>query len=185
MTNAATDKDAANAAGGAQGGKSRPVTKVAALDELVGAHPDALRSIFVSGRPTDPAELGDAPRGRILALGPGVEVFMLMRPILRALATDALPWKGKVFDHGGNSGQNLVFGKQAFRFHAEVGPSALDGSPALLLRYGVAAYKNPWPVRDIVDELRTVAPGIAMGPAFLQTGEQRLLLWFGLEKKQS
>ena len=38
---------------------------------------------------------------------------------------------------------------------------------------------------SLVAELRTVAPGIAIGPAFLQTGEQRLLLWFGLENKQS
>lgn len=160
----------------------RLVTQVESLDSIVGAHPDALFEIFAEGRATDPAELGPAPRGRFLAIVPGADVFLVTRPLMRALATDHLPWRGKVFDHGGNSGQNIVFGRKAFRFHAEVGASALDGRPALVLDYSPAAHGNPWPVRALRDELRTVGDGVAIGPAFLVgRGAPRTLLWFGLE----
>jgi hypothetical protein len=181
MARAMTDS---STSGSEAHGPKRVVTPVYSLSSLVGAHPEALRSIYETGRPADPAELGDAPRGRFLALGPGEGLFMAVRPIVRALATDALPWKGKVFDHGGNSGQNVVFGRRAFRFHVEVGPSHIDNKPTLLLRYGEAAYKNPWPVRAIVDELRAISPGVAIGPAFFLRDDHapELFLWFGLER---
>jgi hypothetical protein len=174
--------DSSTSGGQAQGTK-RVISQVYTLSSLVGGHPEALRTIYETGRPAETAELGDSPRGRLLALGPSENVFMAVRPIVRALATDALPWKGKVFDHGGNSGQNVVFGRRAFRFHVEVGPSNIDGKPTLLLNYGDAAYKNPWPVRAIVDELRAISPGVAIGPAFfLRAGRApELFLWFGLE----
>ena len=111
---------------------------------------------------------------------------MLMRPIARALGSDMFPWRGKVFDHGGNSGRNVVLGKQMFRFHAEVGPSELDGRPTLRLDYSAPAFKNPWPVRAILDELRTVGEGIALGTASLDiAGKKRLLFWWGLEANPS
>lgn len=161
----------------------RVLTQVDSLAGLVGAHPDALREIFRSGRATDPAELGASPRGRMLAIMPGSNVFLLTRPLVRAMATDYNPWRGVVFDHGGNSGVNVVFGKQAFRFQVEVGPSALDGRPALILDYGAAAHQNPWPLRSIRDELRTVGNGIAIGPTLSPKagGEPRVRAWFGLE----
>lgn len=177
------DARAPDASESAGAGVHRLVTQVRSLDELVGAHPDALRSIYGSGRPADPSELGDAPRGRLLALVPGSGfAFMLVRPLIRALATDRLPWRGKTFDHGGNSGQNVLLGRRAFRFRAEGAPSRLDGRPTLVLRYDEPAFRNPWPVRAFVDELRTIAPRVAIGPAFLDGGgEPTLLLWFGLE----
>jgi hypothetical protein len=182
MSNAAAD-----GAGSPNAEKTAPgrvIATVRSLAELVGAHPDALRTIYERGRPADPADLGDAPRGRVLALGAGTEAFMLLRPVLRALATDALPWRGKTFDHGGNSGVNVVFGKKVFRFHTEVGPSEVDGAPTLVLRYGEPSYKNPWPIRAIVDELRSVGSGVAMGPAyFTNKGERYLVLWFGLQRE--
>jgi hypothetical protein len=157
-------------------------TNVHALSELVGAHPDALRTIYGEGRPADPLELGAAPRGRVLALAPGSGVYMLTRPLLRALASDVFPWRGKVFDHGGNSGRDVVFGKPVFRFHAEVAASEIDGKSTLVLRYVDPAFKNPWPVRAVVDELRSIGDGVALGNAFLEIGgSKRLLLWWGLE----
>jgi hypothetical protein len=161
----------------------RIVTQVSSLDSLVGAHPDALRKIFGAGRPTDPTELGDAPRGRLLAFAHGADVFLVLRPILRALATGILPWQGKTFDHGGNSGQNVVFGKKVVRFHAEASASELDGRPALRLSYDAPSYKNPWPIRIVEDELRTVGKGIAIGPGLVRVGGGKLpILWFGLER---
>jgi hypothetical protein len=161
----------------------RVVTQVESLSALVGAHPDALRKIFGAGRATDPAELGDAPRGSLLAFAAGADVFLAFRPLLRALASGVLPWRGKTFDHGGNSGQNVVFGRRVSRFHAEVGPSHVDGRPALVLTYDLPAHGNPWPLRAVRDELRTVAPGIAVGPAIFTQGLSATLLWFGLEAR--
>ena len=177
----------AHTAGGEGQAFKRQGMEVTSLSTLVGAHPDALRSIYERGSPADPESLGDAPRGRVLAIGDNARAFMLMRPLLQTLATDALPWKGKVFDHGGNSGQNVVFSRRAFRFHAEVEPSYLDGKPSLLLRYGDPAYKNPRLLRAVVDELREVGPGVAIGPALrvAKDGSPDLLLWFGLENESA
>jgi hypothetical protein len=161
----------------------RVVTQVESLSALVGAHPDALRKIYGAGRATDPAELGDAPRGSLLALAAGADVFLVFRPVLRALAAGLMPWQGKTFDHGGNSGQNVVLGQKLLRFHAEVGPSHLDNRPALVLTYAEPAYGNPWPLSAVRDELRTVAPGIAIGPAIFTQGLPTTLLWFGLEAR--
>lgn len=169
---------------GGEGGSSgrRVVTQVNALEALVGAHPDALRAIFRNGRPSDPAELGDAPRGALLSFSERNELFLVTRPLLRFLDRGVLPWKGKTFDHGGNSGQNLVFGKPLLRFHAEIGPSAIDGKHALILRYDTPAHNNPWPIGSMVEELRTIGPGVAIGPALISMGGgAAVLFWFGLE----
>jgi hypothetical protein len=176
----------------------RPGTQIASLDSLVGAHPDALLDLFGAGLPTDPSDpagldggsgprtpgLGDAPRGRLLAFALGADVFLAFRPLLRALAGDLMPWRGKSFDHGGNSGQDLLLDRRVFRFQAEVGPSKIDGRPALVLTYDSAAHGNPWPIRAIRDELRTVGPGVAIGPALFQppgSGAPVSLFWFGLQ----
>lgn len=155
--------------------------RAASLAALVGAHHGALRSLYGAGRVTDPAELGDAPRGQILALGEAAALFMATRPLARLFKL--IPWEGKTFDHGGNSGKNLLFGKQLVRFHAEAVASALDGKPALVLSYDEPAYKNPWPLRAMVEELRTIGPGLAIGPALFKGrgASPRLLFWFGLE----
>jgi hypothetical protein len=158
--------------------KRRP-SPVTTLASLVGAHPDTLRQLFADGRPADPAELGEVTRGLLLSIAASEDVFLAMRPIVRMLSSGPTPWKGKTFDHGGNSGQNLVFGKPRFRFRAEVAPSALDGEPALRLLYADPAFGNPWPLRDVSDELRSVAAGIAIGPVLHQG---RVLGWFGLER---
>jgi hypothetical protein len=168
----------------APAGGRRVVTQVESLSSLVGAHPDALRKIFGAARATDPAELGQEPRGRLLAIAPATSFVLALRPFLRGISEHGLlPWRGKTFDHGGNSGQNVVLGKKVVRFHAEVGPSHLDGRPALALTYDLPAYANPWPLRAVRDELRTVAPGIAIGPAIFMEGSPTTLLWFGLEAR--
>jgi hypothetical protein len=153
---------------------------VTSLASLAGGHPGTLRTYYLGGRPADPADLGDAPHGRLLAFEPGQSVFMLTRSFLQGAAgSDLFPWRGKTFDHGGNSGQNRLYGRHAFRFRTEVAPSSVDGQPTLLLSYDDPAFKNPWPVRAIRDELRTIAPGLAIGPAYYRGS---LLLWWGLER---
>jgi hypothetical protein len=166
----------------AEGGSNRRVvTRAGSLEALIGSHPDALRKIYAAGRPADPGDLGDLPRGRVLAVEPLKSLFLLARPIVRALGNDFLPWQGKVFDHGGNSGMNRVFGKQVLRFHAEAGASAVDGKPTLILRYDDPAFGNPWPMKSVVDELRSIGEGLAIGPALFGAGDaQRVVLWWGL-----
>ncbi len=167
--------------GSSAAARSRLAVHVASLDELVGAHPDALRAIYARGKPCDPADLGDRPQGRLLALEQGSGAYMLLRPMVRALASGLLPWQGKVFDHGGNAGQNVVFGRLVSRFRTERADSVVDGQPTLALLYDSPAFGNPWPLRAVRDELRSVAPGIAIGPAtFPVAGAPRVVLWFGL-----
>jgi hypothetical protein len=161
----------------------RVLTEVGSLDELVGAHLLALRDIYGAGKPADPAELGDAPRGRLLTLEQGAEVYMLVRGAMQLLARDWMPWKGKEFDHGGNSGTNLVLGRRVARFRTEIADSVIDGLPSFVLLYGEKAFKNPWPVSAMRDELRTVGDGIAIGLATLEwRGRHVPLFWFGLER---
>jgi hypothetical protein len=156
---------------------------VTSLAGLVGAHPAALRGMFTEARPTDPAELGDAPRGRILAVEPLQDVFMLTRPLQRLLGSGRFPWTGKVFDHGGNSGQNVMFGKKAARFRSEVAASDLDGGPALVFHYDDPGFKNPWPISAVRGELRTISEGVAIGALTVASrkGTRHVVLWWGLE----
>lgn len=160
----------------------RVVTKVASLVTLVGAHPDAIQAIYEAGKPADPGLLGDAPRGTILttAFAPGL--FLVERGIVRGLARALVPWTGKTFDHGGNSGRDIVFGQPAFRFHTFVAPSRIDARATLCFDYAHEAHANPWPIRAIKAELRAISPGVAIGPAYFMTGKTaRLMAWFGLE----
>jgi len=156
---------------------ARIVTPIATLDELVGGHPESIRNIFARGSATDPAELGDAPRGRLLALEPLGGVHLLARPVVRFLARSAL-WSGVGFDHGGNAGFNRWLGGHAHRFRTTVEPSELDGRPTLVLRYE----RNAWPVSTLRDELRSVRPGLALGPFYMRAGGRfNLIGWFGLQ----
>lgn len=156
----------------------RVTTVVRSLDSLVGAYPGALAAIYADAPAADPQELGEAPRGRVLALLPLEPVFLATRPLLSLLTASPFPWKGKTFDHGGNSGKNQFYGRRLVRFRAEVAPSQLDGKPALALTYDAKHLKNRWPVTAMRDELRAIAPGVAMGPVFFR---DRLVAWFGLE----
>ena len=79
------------------------------------------------------------------------------------------------------------FGGENVRFVHEIAPSDVDGAPTLTIRYDHPDHKNPWPVRNIKDELRTIADGLAIGPALFSARagtERRVLLWFGLTREE-
>jgi hypothetical protein len=158
----------------------RVTSQVGSLDELVGAHPDALRTLYARGRVADPRELGASPRGRVLALEVGSSAFLAVREVVRLLATDSSPWEGKVFASSESTGQNVVLGRRMFPFRVEHGESAVDGAPTLIIRYDEPGHGNPWPLRALRDELRAVADGVAMGPALFQG---RLIGWWGLARR--
>jgi len=153
------------------------------LDELVGAHPDALDRIYRGGRSIDLASLGDAPRGRLLAVGRGVEAFLAMRGVVRLFATDRLPWRGKVFSPDFTTGHNVVLGRRVFPFAIEFADSVVDGEPTLVFRYDEPQHGNPWPVRDLRDELREIGPGVAIGPVLRDAnGGSTIVAWWGLSR---
>ncbi len=157
-------------------------TRVKTLGELAGAHPDALRAIYRAGKATNPEELGRSPSGLFLAVEPTREVHFLVKPILAAVSNSIMPWRGKVFSSDG-TGKNIVFGGERIAFAFERGISDIDGGETLVIRYDHPEHKNVWPVRNIRDELRTVAKGVAIGPALFSAkafGERKVLLWFGL-----
>lgn len=156
---------------------SKGTMRVGTIDELVACHPATLRGLFADAPPLDPTEIGEQPRGRLLALEPLASLHVASRPLVRWFARSPL-WHGVGFDHGGNAGYNRVLGGTAARFRAAVEPSELDGRPALVLHYD----RNPWPVRAFRDEVRRLDARIALGAFFLQSGDRtRLLGWFGLE----
>lgn len=184
MTSATTNGSSARARAEARTAPAGSATTHLRLDELAGGYPDALRSLFAAGRPTDPAELGASPRGRVLSLEPTRDIHFLVRPLVVAIGEKELIWQGKTFDPEG-TGYNVVLGRQTAPFVFEVGPSLIDGAPALILRYDSPLHKNPWPVRNIRDELRTIGDGVAIGPACFSAaagGEQKVIAWFGLER---
>ncbi len=184
MNTAATSDDKAASAGASKrpgrAQRVRTMAKVRSLDQLIGAHPEALRDIYCAGQPADGSNLS-ALKGRLLALEPLANAHMLIRPVVSVLSKHLLPWRGKLFDEGGATGANNVLGQRIFRFRAETGPSDLDGKPTLFLRYD--GLGNPWPISGVVDELRTVGEGVSIGPASLQSarGAPTLLFWWGLQ----
>ncbi len=159
--------------------RSRIATTVTSLDPLVGAHPGALRSIFEKSEPANVEALVGAlegrAHGRFLSSIPTAGAHMLLRPLIQLVSTTLIPWDGVAFDHGGNGGVNIVFGKKTGRFRAVREPSWLDGAPCLALQYPSAAWLR--------DELRTVGDGLALGLTFVSIGERRSpVVWFGLSR---
>ncbi len=155
----------------------RIATAVTSLASLVGAHPDALASIFAKGEVARPEILGERPRGRLLTLTFTRDAHLLLRPLVEWVSRSAMPWEGLSFDHGGNAGANVVLGRDTMRFRAESAPSAIDGAPALVMTYA----QNPWPTKLLRDELRMVNDELAIGPTFLEVGGRHVLIaWFGV-----
>jgi hypothetical protein len=167
------------AADGAKRQQERAMTRIAALDSLIGAHPTALRDIYRQGTPADPSTMAQKFNGRILTLESFGSAYMLGRPLMN-LAARWMPWRGKVFESGGTAGVNRLLSGEAFRFHCGGAPSPIDALPTLRIAYD--GLGNPWWVERVIDELRMVGEGVGMGPMFVTTASgPKLLLWWGLE----
>jgi hypothetical protein len=154
------------------------IGSVTTLDSMIGAHPTALRDIYAAGDYPDPATL-EPNRARVLAVEPLEAAHLLFRPLVRTLLNPLLPWQGIRFESGGTAGVNRVLTREVFRFRCELADSLLDGNPTLQMRYD--GLKNPWPVAEMIDELRLVGDGIAIGPTF--RGESgKPLFWWGVSR---
>ena len=100
-------------------------------------------------------------------------------------SSSAFPWEGKTFTNQGNdSGQginriNLLGKRRWFPFRTRFDASFLDGKPTFVLDYSGPG--NPPLIRQIVDEVREVAPRLYMGPAALKIGGRpRPVLFFAV-----
>jgi hypothetical protein len=161
---------------------ARPSDRLRALDALLDQDHAALAAMY-RGAPAPRVESvsGDL-RGRMLAV-PALPGWLTRGP--RAWArTSSFPWRGKSFwpvSAGQGEGKNRVFLDRwmLYRFTTKVGPSLDDGEPSVLLDYDHP--DNPFFIRAIEDEIRTVAPGLYLGQAWLRVREKKhFVLWFGL-----
>ena len=100
-------------------------------------------------------------------------------------ASSVFPWEGKTFvslnpaEGSGINRINLVKKTRWFPFKTRFDASFLDGRPAFILDY--SGPRNPPFIREIVDEVREVAPGLYLGPAaLLVKGRPRPILFFAV-----
>lgn len=157
--------------------------RIAALDDLVFLEHDELRLLYESAQVPALSDLEGPLRGRMLAV-PALPDVVTALP--RAWArTGTFPWRGKTFSprsaHAGE-GINRVGSDRIslFRFTTAITPSRHDGRPALELDYDHRG--NPRFIRRIEDEVRTIAPGLWLGQAWLRTSatKKHFVLWFAL-----
>jgi hypothetical protein len=163
-------------------GPARITRRITALDDLVYLENEELRLLYESARAPAVAELDGPLRGRMLAV-PALPDVLTALP--RAWArTKNFPWRGKTFsprsERAGEGINRVVSDRLAlFRFTTAITPSRHDGEPALELDYDHRS--NPRFIRMIEDEVRTVAPGLWLGQAWLRTARGKtFVLWFAL-----
>jgi hypothetical protein len=154
------------------------------LDELLELGPGELLDLYRDAETPRLRDLDGDLRGRMLATP--LAARGVVAHFLRALgASDRFPWRGKTFRHHGEArgeGHNRIFGKgfRLFRFETSIGPSRAGAFDALQLDYDLP--DNPFFIRAIKDEVRTIAPGLFLGQAWLESvGKPRLCIYFGLE----
>ena len=159
----------------------------------------ALEALFVGG--TVPGELRGPMQGRFIT-------STINRPTdvaMHAFTSSWLPWKGKTFDPGSNSGRNLFTAgakrmmrvtlpryrlldeegdlHSAFGFVTTTGPSAFTpGVEVLRIDYRDVAENPRWPIRKVLDDLVQVDDTHSLGQALLEFRVSlRRAAWFALE----
>lgn len=96
------------------------------------------------------------------------------------------PWTGKNFSArslikgSGINRINLTIARQEwFAFQTSFKSSLVDNRPCIHLNYGLKG--NPWLLKQLIDELREVEPGLFLGVALLKARNSRLkLLYFAI-----
>lgn len=164
------------------------------LDDLAAESYDALGARYATGLvpPNRIEALDGALTGRMLAFrGLGrPPLALLQQALTRFAAAPSFPWEGKSFQSEGpehGTGVNRVsmprvLGRQnLFPFTTHVGPSLIDGQPAVILDYDLP--ENPPYIRRIHDEVRLVGAGLFLGPAMWKAtaGGAATILWFAVD----
>jgi hypothetical protein len=161
---------------------ARITRQIRALDDLVHLEDAEMRPLYESAAAPALSDLDGPLRGRMLAV-PALPDVVTALP--RAWArTKSFPWRGKTFTprtSAAGEGINRVVSDRIslFRFTTAIAPSRHDGRPALELDYDHRG--NPGFIRMIEDEVRTIAPGLWLGQAWLRTRKTKhFVLWFAL-----
>jgi len=164
----------------------RVTRTITGLDDLVYLEHDELRALYEGARAPAIGDLSGPLRGRMLAV-PALPDLITSLP--RAWArTQRFPWRGKTFtprtaDAGDGINRVVSDRVSLFRFTTRIAPSRHDRAPALELDYDHR--ENPFFIRAIEDEVRTIAPGLWLGQAWLRVGAQKtFVLWFALTDRR-
>jgi hypothetical protein len=152
------------------------------LDDLLYLGPDDLAHFYRTAETPRVSDLDGDLRGRLLAVplaGTSLASFV------RALgAWDRFPWRGKSFRatddaHGEGINRFLTDRFRRYPFTTSIGPSRAGDFDAVQLDYD--REDNPFFIRGIKDELRTIEPGLFLGTAWIERrGKPRLGCYFGL-----
>ena len=162
-----------------------------ALDDLAAMSVEALEEVYATGRvPSTLAALDGRPVGRMLTLVGGLGEGVWRERVATFARSAGFPWGGKSFHsesaaRGGGINRVHLAGRTMdwYPFDTFVGPSVLDGEPAVVLDYDKA--ENPFFIRAIHDEIREVAPGLYLGPAMAKVGPSpKLVLFFAIDTNQ-
>lgn len=123
-------------------------------------------------------------RGRMLAT-----TILRGRPaaVARAWASSrSFPWRGKSFRplaHDRGEGINRVFSDRLklYRFETSIQPSLAGDFTCVELDYDLP--ENPFFIRPIRDEIRSLGSGLYLGQAYLMLRDRsNLVLYFGLAR---
>ena len=155
------------------------------LDDLAKLDPEQLLDLYREARTPKLEDLDGKLQGRMLAAPRAQEPHV--RKWLEKFAESGLfPWQGKTFEHetpDHGPGVNRLLGERVnwFRFETSVGPSRAGDFDSVHLDYGHD--HNPPLVRDVVDEVREVAPGLWLGLAYLHLKDgDHLACFFGVAR---
>lgn len=157
--------------------------QVRTVDDLLALDCATLERMYREARTPAIGDLKGDLIGRML---PSPAANEAIADAMRALARQSwFPWKGKTFaprDVHSGEGWNRVFTDKNlwFRFTTSIGKSRAGEFDALHLNYDHP--ENPFFIRAIQDEVRTVAPGLWLGQAWIVVGDRPwLALYFALQ----
>jgi len=156
------------------------------LDDLARLPPDGLMELYRQAKTPRLADLDGKLDGRMLA-APRAQEPHVRRWLDRFAKSGLFPWQGKTFEHETaehGHGVNRLLGERVSWFHFEtsIGPSKAGDFDSVHLDYGHDG--NPPLVRDVVDEVREVAPGLWLGLAYLHLDDgDHLACYFAVARR--
>lgn len=153
------------------------------LDSLVDMSKEDLDALFFEGETPAIDEFYGPMEGRVLAGIPPLQMPQLMRWINNPL----LPWKGKNFEpvdeFSGKGINRLELGpikQELFHFTTSIIPSLVGAGDVFSLNYDLPG--NPWPIRQIRDDMKKVGDGLFLGTANARMGDRyQFVLYFALQ----
>jgi hypothetical protein len=156
------------------------------LDDLAKLDPDELMDLYRKAKTPRLADLDGKLDGRMLA-APRAQQPHVRRWLKRFAKSGLFPWQGKTFEHETaehGHGVNRLLGERVnwFHFETSVGPSKAGDFDSVHLDY--SHDRNPPLVRDVLDEVREVAPGLWLGLAYLHLEDgDHLACYFAVARR--